>query len=122
MVESKDLALMADSLSKGETDKKQFNLPGTPEVVELVRRIRRKYLKAIVDDDDDRLDSLPSECQLLRAGLLMLDDAKPEEIARLINRAKRKRGPHSDGADSKQTEIDTRPRKRALHRTATGVS
>lgn len=105
-----------------------FSLPATSDVVSLVNRVRRKYVKAVValhpnDDEDEPLDANLGDSQILRAGLIVLDLTldlnKPKEVVKVIDRAKKRRGPHidqsSDG-DSYDTEDkapDTSPRNGA---------
>src|SRR5437016_4822382 len=84
-----------------------ISLAATDEVVNLLGRIRRKYVRAELNlnpDDDQPLSTGPGNGQILRAGLLLLDATldvnKPNELVEIINRAKRRTGPQTYDAST----------------------
>jgi hypothetical protein len=130
---------MTRKAAKGEADQKQKTLPSTPEVLRIFNRVRKKYTKALAalindDDDNETFDASLGDCQILRAALLLLDDAvdnaEPEEFVRLITRARRKRGPQSEkkppsaelANKDHKAQVDEQLRKEAMNMATSRVS
>ena len=124
--------------AKDEGDKQApFSLPATSDVVNLVNRVRGKYIRAVValhpnDDDDEPLDANLGDSQILRAGLILLDLTldlnKPKKVVEVIDRAKKRRGPHMDqssevgGNGTEDKSKDTSPRYGAVKAAGSSLS
>ena len=109
---------------------KQYTVPNTEEVYELVTRIVNKYSRAVVvlhpKDDSGPMDAGLPDAPLFTASLHALDDRldpdKPEELVAFVDQHKKKRGPDTDtGCEDElarepnhNDQASTPPRKRVI--------